>query len=94
MPSCSCAPRSTDCGHWPADGRDRAFARHLAYGVLRWLSALEWLAGQLLRRPLKRRDRDVQRLILLGLFQGGNGVGLVSQMGQGNGQIPIGRTPI
>ncbi|MCJ7815162.1 MAG: hypothetical protein MUP31_03825, partial [Xanthomonadales bacterium] len=24
--------------------RDRAFARHLAYGVLRWLTALEWLA--------------------------------------------------
>jgi 16S rRNA (cytosine967-C5)-methyltransferase len=56
-------------GQWPAAGRDRAFARHLAYGVLRWLSALEWLAGRLLRRPLKRRDRDVQRLILLGLFQ-------------------------
>ena len=26
-----------------ADPRDRAYARHLAYGVLRWLSALEWL---------------------------------------------------
>jgi 16S rRNA (cytosine967-C5)-methyltransferase len=53
----------------PADPRDRAFSRHLAYGVLRWLTALEWLAGQLLQRPLKPRDRDVQRLILLGLFQ-------------------------
>lgn len=56
-------------GRWPATGRDRAFARHLAFGVLRWLSALEWLAARLLRRPLKPRDRDVQRLILLGLFQ-------------------------
>ena len=52
-----------------ADPRDRAFARHLAYSVLRWLSALEWLAGQLLKRPLKPRDRDVHRLILLGLQQ-------------------------
>ena len=51
------------------DSRDRAFARHLAYGVLRWLTALDWLAGQLLRRPLRRKDRDVHRLILIGLFQ-------------------------
>jgi 16S rRNA (cytosine967-C5)-methyltransferase len=49
--------------------RDRAFARHLAFGVLRWLSALEWLAGQLLKRPLRRRDRDIERLVLLGLLQ-------------------------
>ena len=51
------------------DARDRAFARHLAYGVLRWLTALEWLAGQLLRKPLRRKDRDVQRLILVGIYQ-------------------------
>jgi 16S rRNA (cytosine967-C5)-methyltransferase len=53
----------------PTDPRDQAFSRHLAYGVLRWLGALEWLAGQLLQRPLKSRDRDVQRLILIGLFE-------------------------
>lgn len=51
------------------DSRDNAFARHLAYGVLRWLSALEWLAAGLLSKPLKRRERDVHRLILLGLQQ-------------------------
>jgi 16S rRNA (cytosine967-C5)-methyltransferase len=53
----------------PTDPRDRAFARHLAYGVLRWLGALEWLAGHLLQRPIKTRDRDVHRLLLIGLFQ-------------------------
>lgn len=53
----------------PADPRDRAFARHLAYGVLRWLGALDWLAGRLLQRPLKGRDQDVHRLLLIGLFQ-------------------------
>lgn len=53
----------------PAEARDRAYARHLAYGVLRWLGALEWLAGGLVQRPLKARDRDVQRLLLVGLFQ-------------------------
>lgn len=51
------------------DLRDRGFARYLAFGVLRWLTPLEWLAGQLLSRPLKARDRDVERLILIGLFQ-------------------------
>jgi 16S rRNA (cytosine967-C5)-methyltransferase len=53
----------------PADSRDRAFARHLAYGVLRWLGALEWLAGQLLNKPLKAKDRDINRLILIGIYQ-------------------------
>ena len=52
-----------------ADPRDRAFSRHLAYGVLRWLTALEWLGAQLLQRPLKPRDRDIQRLVLVGLYQ-------------------------
>jgi 16S rRNA (cytosine967-C5)-methyltransferase len=51
------------------NGRDGAFARHLAYEVLRWLGALEWLAAQLLDKPLKNRDRDIARLILLGLAQ-------------------------
>ncbi len=52
-----------------ADPRDAAFARHLAFGVLRWLGALEWIAAGLLDRPLKRRDQDIQRLILSGLFE-------------------------
>lgn len=52
-----------------SDSRDSAFARHLAYGVLRWLTALEWLAGELLVKPLKQREHDVQRLLLLGLQQ-------------------------
>ena len=51
------------------DSRDSALARNLAYGVLRWLSALDWLAGELLSKPLKRREVEVQRLLLLGLQQ-------------------------
>jgi 16S rRNA (cytosine967-C5)-methyltransferase len=49
--------------------RDRAFSRHLSYGVLRWLTALEWLSGHLLRKPMRRKDRDIHRLILIGLYQ-------------------------
>ncbi len=52
-----------------ADERDRSLARHLAYGVCRWLNSLEWLASRLLRMPLKKRDKDIHRLILIGLFQ-------------------------
>jgi len=51
------------------DNRDAALARNLAYGVLRWLSSLEWLAARLLAKPIKKREADVQRLVLLGLQQ-------------------------
>jgi 16S rRNA (cytosine967-C5)-methyltransferase len=51
------------------DARDRALAMHLAYGVVRWLNSLQWLSGQLLGRPLKKKDRDINRLVLLGLYQ-------------------------
>ena len=43
-----------------ADERDRSLARHLAYGVCRWLNTLEWLASQLLLKPLKKRVRGVR----------------------------------
>jgi 16S rRNA (cytosine967-C5)-methyltransferase len=49
--------------------KDRAFSRHISYGVLRWLTALEWLSAHLLRKPLRRKDRDIHRLILIGLYQ-------------------------
>lgn len=52
-----------------SDTRDRALARHLAYGVIRWLNSLQWLSGQLLDRPLRNRDQDINRLILIGLHQ-------------------------
>jgi len=52
-----------------AQGRDLSQARHLAYGVLRWLTALDWLARQMLSKPIKPRERVIYRLILLGLFQ-------------------------
>ena len=53
----------------PEDSRDQALARHLVYGVMRWRSALEWIASGLLKRPLKQRDRDIHRLLLIGLLQ-------------------------
>jgi 16S rRNA (cytosine967-C5)-methyltransferase len=49
--------------------RDQAFARHLSYGVLRWLAPLEWLTDQLLNKPLKRKERDIRRLVMMGIYQ-------------------------
>jgi len=49
--------------------RDLSMGRHLAYGTLRWMTALEWLADQLLDKPIKRRERAVRRLVLIGLYQ-------------------------
>ena len=51
------------------DERDEAFARRLAYGVLRHYPALHWLAARLLSKPLRERDRDIERLLLIGLYQ-------------------------
>ncbi len=49
--------------------RDRALAQELSYGVMRWYPQLAWILRQLMNRPLKARDRDVQALLLIGLYQ-------------------------
>lgn len=51
------------------DRRDRAFAQNLVLGTLRWQIRLEALREQLLKKPLKTKDEDVNQLILLGLYQ-------------------------
>jgi 16S rRNA (cytosine967-C5)-methyltransferase len=48
---------------------DRALVQEICYGVLRWLPRLEAIAAELLRKPFKRKDRDVYGLVLLGLYQ-------------------------
>lgn len=50
-------------------GRDQSLARELVYGVLRWYSRLAAVRENLLSKPLKRRDRDIDLLILVGLYQ-------------------------
>ncbi|MCP5142613.1 MAG: 16S rRNA (cytosine(967)-C(5))-methyltransferase RsmB [Chromatiales bacterium] len=51
------------------DARDRGLLQELAYGTLRHQPRLAFLARQLLQKPLKERDQDIQALILLGLYQ-------------------------
>ena len=53
----------------PLPPRERALARAICFGVLRWLPRLDALLAQLVARPLRRRDTDVRALILIGLYQ-------------------------
>lgn len=48
---------------------DGALLQELCYGVCRWYGRLDAIAGRLLDRPMKRKDGDVQMLLLLGLYQ-------------------------
>jgi len=51
------------------DPRQRALAQELAFGTLRWSFRLEALLSCLLRKPLKKKDRDLHALLLVGLYQ-------------------------
>lgn len=52
-----------------ADSRDQAYVQELVYGVLRWYWRLLPQLGHLLKRPLRERDRDIEMLLLIGLYQ-------------------------
>nr|VFK67868.1 MAG: 16S rRNA (cytosine967-C5)-methyltransferase [Candidatus Kentron sp. UNK]VFK69955.1 MAG: 16S rRNA (cytosine967-C5)-methyltransferase [Candidatus Kentron sp. UNK] len=49
--------------------RERALAKELAFGVMRRLPRLRALATLLLDKPLRKKDFDIQVLLLLGLYQ-------------------------
>lgn len=48
---------------------ERALAQEISYGVLRHLYELEGIAKQLLKKPFKKKDGDLQALVLAGLYQ-------------------------
>ncbi|MEA2080500.1 MAG: 16S rRNA (cytosine(967)-C(5))-methyltransferase RsmB [Pseudomonadota bacterium] len=52
-----------------SDPRQRALAQELTFGTLRWCYRLEAVLGRLLKKPLKKKDRDVHALLLVGLYQ-------------------------
>ncbi|MDT4807979.1 Ribosomal RNA small subunit methyltransferase B [compost metagenome] len=51
------------------DPRDRALAQDLAFGAARWQPRLAMLAERLLQKPFKAADKDVEALLLVGLYQ-------------------------
>jgi 16S rRNA (cytosine967-C5)-methyltransferase len=61
------APLAESQARLPA--RERPLLAQLCYGTLRQAPRLQALQDLLLERPLRARDRDVQALILLGLYQ-------------------------
>ena len=51
------------------DSRDRGLANELVNGVLRWRWQLEFFVSQLLSKPLKSKDSDVQLILLMALYE-------------------------
>lgn len=48
---------------------DGSFVQQLCYGVMRWHEQLSAILNQLLKKPLKEKDQDIEALLLIGLFQ-------------------------
>ena len=49
--------------------RDRGLVQELAFGTARWQPRLALLVEKLLQKPFKAADRDVEALLLVGLYQ-------------------------
>ena len=49
--------------------RDHPLTQELAFGTARWFFRLDALSSRLLDKPLKAADRDLQALLLVGLYQ-------------------------
>ena len=49
--------------------RDRGLTQDLAFGAARWQPRLALLMEKLLQKPFKTADRDVEALLLIGLYQ-------------------------
>ena len=48
---------------------ETSFCQQLCYGVLRWQPQLQAISNQLLSKPLKAKDSDINALLLCGLYQ-------------------------
>jgi len=51
------------------DPRDRAFIQNLSFGVVRWYWQLETSANKLLEKPIRKKDRVVYFILLIGIYQ-------------------------
>ncbi|MGM0564712.1 MAG: 16S rRNA (cytosine(967)-C(5))-methyltransferase RsmB [Pseudomonadota bacterium] len=49
--------------------RERGLCQELCYGTLRYYQRYEWLAAQLLKKPFKPKDADLQAILALGFYQ-------------------------
>lgn len=51
------------------DPRERSLAMELINGVLRWRFRLDALLAQLMSKPLRKKDHDVQLVLLIALYE-------------------------
>lgn len=49
--------------------KDRAFAREIFSGSLRWLPRLQWFCAQIVERPIKPKDAILKAILITGLYQ-------------------------
>jgi 16S rRNA (cytosine967-C5)-methyltransferase len=49
--------------------RDLALSRELVFGFCRWYFTLSTLLSSRLQKPLRSRDRDIEVILILGLYQ-------------------------
>lgn len=49
--------------------RDQGMAREIAFGLCRWYFSLLPLLQQRLQKPIRARDRDIEMILLIGLYQ-------------------------
>ena len=61
--------RLEDAQGRPPSNRDRALARELVFGVLRWRRALDYALDAYSRRPVSRLDPPVRTALRLGMYQ-------------------------
>jgi len=51
------------------DARDRGLANEIVNGVLRWRWQLEFFISRLVKKPLKKKDIDVQLVLLMAIYE-------------------------
>ncbi len=51
------------------DPKHRALISAISFGVCRWLPKLEAILAQLVNKPLRKKDQDVEILLYIGLYQ-------------------------
>jgi len=49
--------------------KDRALLRELCFGALRWYWRCQGVVAQLVARPLRKRDRVIEALMIVGVYQ-------------------------
>ena len=49
--------------------RDKRLVREICYGSCRWYPLLNWYLEQLLRKKLRKKDKDILALLIIGLYQ-------------------------